>query len=110
MAAGSLMLLSLPATPVGAVTTGPAQNYLVVYKAGASTQDAASQVRGAGGALVYEYQQIGVVVARSNRSDFAANLQSAPNIEDVAGTAGAASQVKDDQLNTSGTDATTTTA
>jgi len=104
------MLISLPATPVGAVTTGPVQNYLVVYKAGASTQDAAAQVRGAGGALVYTYQQIGVVVARSNRSDFAANLQSAPNIEDVAGTAGAASQVKDDQLNTSGTDATTTTA
>jgi subtilisin family serine protease len=108
LAAGSLMLLSSPAPPVGAVTTGPAQNYLVTYKAGASTQDAAAQIQGAGGALVYSYQQIGVVVARSNRSDFAANLQSAPNIEDVAGTAGAASQVKDDQLNASGTDSTTT--
>src|SRR5882762_1493757 len=102
------MLLSSPAPPVGAVTTGPAQNYLVTYKAGASTQDAAAQIQGAGGALVYSYQQIGVVVARSNRSDFAANLQSAPNIEDVAGTAGAASQVKDDQLNASGADTTTT--
>ena len=102
------MLLTLPATVVGAVTSGPVQNYLVVYKAGVSTQDAAAQVQGAGGAVVQTYPQIGVVVARSNRSDFAANLRSAPNVEDVAGTAGAASQVKDDQLNASGTDATIT--
>jgi len=102
------MLLSLPTTPVGAVTTGPVQNYLVVYRAGASTQDAAAQVQGAGGALIYSYPQIGVVVARSHRTDFATNLQSAPAIEDVAGTAGASSRVKDDQLDVSGTDATQT--
>ena len=81
LAAGSLLVLSAPVVPVHAATTGATETYIVLYKDGASSKSAASAVQGAGGQLVYNYQQIGVVIARSNRSDFAANMRAVAGID-----------------------------
>jgi len=97
LTAGTLALLGLVTGPVHAATVGAVQSYLVVYKAGATSQNAFADVQGAGGALVYNYQQIGVVVARSNRSDFASNLQAAPTIESVVATAQGAATLRDQE-------------
>lgn len=110
LAAASLLALSLPATPAHAATTGAVHSYLVIYKAGASSQDASSQVAGAGGALVYNYQQIGVAVARSNRTDFAGNLQSQSNVDSVVATAQGAARLRDQEPDASASDTSSATA
>src|SRR5690348_5462592 len=97
LTAGSLALLGLVTGPVHAATVGAVQSYLVVYKAGATSQNASADVRGAGGALVYNYQQIGVAVAKSNRSDFASNLQAAAAIDSVVATAQGAARLRDQE-------------
>src|SRR5256714_13041720 len=104
LAAGSVALVGVATGPVHAATVGSVQSYMVLYKSGASSQDAAAQVQGAGGALVYNYEQIGVVIAKSNRSDFASNLQSASNIDSVTATAQGATRVKNDQPDANGSD------
>src|SRR6267143_4948008 len=83
---GSVILIGLPTTPVQAATTGPSSTYLVVYKEGASSQDAQTVVQGAGGSLVYNYDQIGVAVAKSNHSDFTSKVLSASRVDVVAPT------------------------
>lgn len=108
LAGATLFLLTLPATPVHAATLGAVQSYLVVYKDGASSVGAAADVQGAGGAMVYNYQQIGVVVAQSNRSDFAANLASVSNVDSVTATAQAATRLRDQEPDATGSPATET--
>ena len=93
----SLLVLSAPAVPVHAATTGATQTYIVLYKTGASSKNAAGVVQGAGGQVVYNYQQIGVVIARSNRSDFASNVTSAPGVEGAAATTNFATRLESDQ-------------
>ena len=110
LATGSLLAVSLPSTPVHAATTGAVQSYLVIYSAGASSAGAAAQVQGAGGELVYNYSQIGVAVARSNRTDFAANLQSSSNIDSVVATARGAARLRDQEPDASATDTSSATA
>jgi lantibiotic leader peptide-processing serine protease len=105
----SLAVLGVLVGPVHAATTGAVQTYLVIYRAGASSQDAAAQLQGAGGALVYNYQEIGVAVARSNRSDFASNLQGASNIDSVVASAGGATRVRDQEPDANASDTGTTT-
>ena len=104
LAAGSVALVGVATGPVHAATMGSVQSYMVLYKSGASSQDAAAQVQGAGGALVYNYEQIGVAIAKSNRSDFASNLQSASNIDSVTASAQGATRVKNDQPDANGSD------
>ena len=104
----SLAVLGVLVSPVHAATTGAVQTYLVIYKTGASSQDAAAQVQGAGGALVFNYQDIGVVVARSNRSDFASNLQGASNIDSVAASSQGATRLRDQEPDANSVDASTT--
>lgn len=108
--AGSLAVLGVLVGPVHAATTGAVQSYLVVYNAGASSQDAAAQVQGAGGAVVYNYEQIGVVVAKSNRSDFATNLQADSNIDSVVASAQGATRLHDQEPDASAADTGTTVA
>src|SRR5438045_4624154 len=95
LAAGSLLVLSAPVVPVHAATTGATETYIVLYKDGASSKSAASAVQGAGGQLVYNYQQIGVVIARSNRSDFAANMRAVAGIDGAAATTRFATRLDD---------------
>ena len=97
LAALSLLVLSMPVIPVEAATTGAVQTYIVTYKDGASSGSAASVIQGAGGQLAYNYQQIGVVIARSNRSDFAAKLRSVAGVDGASATARFATRFKDDQ-------------
>ena len=108
--AGSLAVLGVLVSPVHAATTGAVQSYLVVYSAGASSQDASAQVEGAGGAVVYNYQEIGVVVAKSNRSDFAANLLADSNIDSVTATAQGATRLRDQEPDANASDTGTTAA
>src|SRR5438094_9247081 len=98
----SLLVLSAPVVPVQAATTGTMQTYLVLYRAGASTSSAAALVQGAGGQLVYNYTQIGVVIARSDRSDFAANIRSASGVEGASATTRVAAGLGDEGLDTVG--------
>jgi len=98
----SLLVLSAPVVPVQAATTGTMQTYLVLYKTGASTSSAAALVQGAGGQLVYNYTQIGVVIARSDRSDFAANIRRASGVEGASATTRFATRLDDQGLDTGG--------
>src|SRR4029077_21124562 len=103
LAAAPLLLLSAPSS-ASAATIGATENYVVLYKSTASSQNAASLINGAGGTGVYNYRQIGVVIARSNRSDFASNVQSDASIEGISTTTKCAIQIKEGQLDPSATD------
>src|SRR5438270_2392240 len=105
LALASLLTLTLPVTPVHAATTGAVETYIVTYKDGASSQSAAALIQGAGGQLVYNYSQIGVVIARSNRSDFASNLKSAASVDGAAATTKFASQIDNGQRDPAGANA-----
>jgi subtilisin family serine protease len=94
----SLLVLGAPAAPVQASTTGATETYIVLYRDGASSKNAASVVQGAGGQLVYNYQQIGVVIARSDRSDFASNMRSVAGVEGASATTRFATRLENDQL------------
>src|SRR5438034_144119 len=102
LAAGSLLVLSAPVVPVHAATTGTMQTYIVLYKSGASNSSAAALVQGAGGQLVYNYTQIGVVIARSDRTDFAANMRLVSGVEGATATTRFASGLGDEGLDTGG--------
>jgi lantibiotic leader peptide-processing serine protease len=74
-------------------STALGQNYIIVYKAQSVSADAATTIEQAGGALVYAYPQIGVVVANSNSPEFRANLLKDSRVDDASGTSGFATQV-----------------
>jgi lantibiotic leader peptide-processing serine protease len=96
----SLLVLGAPAVPVQASTTGATETYIVLYRDGASSKNAASVVQGAGGQLVYNYQQIGVVIARSDRSDFASNMRSVAGVEGASATTRFATHLNDGSVDT----------
>ena len=79
--AAALLGSSLVAAPFA--SAGEPQTYVVVFK-GAGANTAADAVARAGGTLVADYAEIGVAVARSDRTDFAARLRAAPNVDGVA--------------------------
>src|SRR3989440_1881760 len=108
LAGASLIALGFPATPVHAATIGAVETYLVTYNAGASSKNAAALIAGAGGQLVYNYSQIGVVIASSNRSDFGAKMRSAAGVEGASATTGFATRVNDGTLDASGVTGTPT--
>jgi subtilisin family serine protease len=95
---GSLIALSLSASPVHAATTGVVETYIVTYKDGASSNNAAALIQGAGGRLVYNYSQIGVAIGRSNRSDFAAKLTTDANVDGAVATTNFSSGLNNGQL------------
>lgn len=80
--AGSL-LLTAPAA-----LAGTEQTWLILYRAGASSRDAGSLVSSAGGSLVANYSQIGVVVARSSSADFGARIETDARVEGASATTG----------------------
>ena len=108
VALGALVVLGAPATPVHAATVGAVQTYIVTYQSGASSAGAAADVQGAGGQLVYNYAQIGVAIARSNRSDFASNVASATGVESAVTTAKGGTRNDEGQLGASDPAATVT--
>ena len=69
---------------VPVASAAEASTYIVLYRAGASSADAGTTVAAAGGTLVANYAEIGVVVARSSDAKFSANLAANRRIEGVA--------------------------
>ena len=57
-----------------AAQAGTMQNYIVLYGSSAVPADAAASIARSGGSLVYSYDQIGVAIARSDNSNFRANI------------------------------------
>ncbi len=74
------------ATSAGANSGAQSSTYLVLYKEGASSSGAAAAVSGAGGTLVANYQQIGVVIARSADPAFVSAITGAAGVEGAAAT------------------------
>jgi lantibiotic leader peptide-processing serine protease len=95
------------AAPASAATQGADSTYIVLYSDGASSADAAATVSNAGGTLVANYSQIGVVIARSSDPNFAAAVRHNGNIAGAARTAGFATQVSDVMDNSGPVDAPT---
>jgi len=83
------------AVPASASAQGGNSTYIVLYRAGASSADAAATVGNAGGTLVANYSQIGVVIARSSNPNFASAVQQDNKVAGAASTAGFATQVRD---------------
>jgi lantibiotic leader peptide-processing serine protease len=94
---GLLIAAALAATgaPASAATQGAASTYIVLYRDGASSAGAAATVSHAGGTLVANYSQIGVVIARSSDPNFAATVRQNGNVAGAARTGGFATKVSD---------------
>ena len=103
--ATSLVALSTPTIASGAVA---GSTYVVLYHQGASTTDARATVEAAGGTLVANYSQIGVVIARSDNAAFAAVVKANPKVEGAASTAGLGTRVAGDVSGTAAEANTTT--
>lgn len=73
--------------PAQASTDGPEQTYVVLYQS-STGRSAAADVTRAGGHLVADYPQIGVVIAASGSSGFASSMRHAGGVQDVASTSG----------------------
>jgi subtilisin family serine protease len=83
-------------------SAGAAVNYIVLYKGTAVPKDAASTIAAAGGSLVYTYDQIGVAIARSDNTSFRDNLLKDTRVENASSTAGFATQLPNEQVDTGG--------
>jgi subtilisin family serine protease len=83
-----------------AAAAGPATTYLVIAPDGNSTAKASAKVAAAGGTVVANYSQIGVLVVRSSNPDFS-TAASGSGVEAVASTTGlGAPLAEDDTLGT----------
>jgi subtilisin family serine protease len=85
LAASSVLGVGV-STQAGAESTTVPQTYVVLYKTGASTTKAATTVGAAGGTVVANWKQIGVVVARSDQAGFAAKIARSTGVEGVSST------------------------
>ncbi|WP_159604320.1 S8 family peptidase [Agromyces humi] len=79
-----------------AAASGPESTYLVLAPQGKSTAKAAARVAAAGGTVVAAYDQIGVLVAKSTNTRFAA-AAAGSGVESVATTDGLGTTLIDDE-------------
>lgn len=87
--ATSVLLIAaggLTALPSASADTGVQSTYVVVYSAGAKSTGADRAVAAAGGTLVANYAEIGVVVARSSQSGFAAAMGRVKGVDSAVAT------------------------
>jgi len=84
---------------------GKAQTYLVVFKSATSPANAGASVQAAGGTIVQNYSQIGVVIARSSESSFRANVMTDGRVDGAAATANFATRLDDGTVNGESSDA-----
>jgi subtilisin family serine protease len=85
------------AAVIGAASAAePNTTYLVLAPAGKSSDKASARVAAAGGTVVASYDQIGVLVARSTKPDFAAAV-SGSGVEAVASTTGLGTPLEEDE-------------
>jgi len=92
----AVSLMSFVPTSAAPNQAGAMQTYIVLYSAQAVPADAATVIARAGGTLVYSYDAIGVVVARSDNDSFRANLLTDSRIENAMPTGRFATQVESD--------------
>jgi subtilisin family serine protease len=83
----AVSMLSFAAPQLAPTYADAAQNYIVLYKQQAVPANAADVIAAAGGTLVYSYDQIGVVIARSDSASFRDNLLTDKRIENASSTA-----------------------
>src|SRR3954467_13472425 len=83
-ATGAFAPTAATAAPAG--TSGEAQNYLVLFKGSSSPADAATIVTRAGGTVVANYSQIGVLVARSDNTAFGQTVRANNKVEGADAT------------------------
>src|SRR5881227_1949220 len=86
-----------PLASTVAAQAGTMQNYIVLYGGSAVPADAAASIARSGGSLVYSYDQIGVAIARSDSSNFRANILKDNKVEGASATASFATKLNDDQ-------------
>src|SRR5258707_1149292 len=91
LSAGVLVAAALP-TPASA--SGPDSTFIVLAPQGQSTARAATRVAAAGGTVVANYNQIGVLVARSTNPAFATAV-SGSGVDAVASTTGLGTALDD---------------
>jgi lantibiotic leader peptide-processing serine protease len=91
-ATGAIAPVAATAAPVG-----EAQNYLVLFKGSSSPNDAAAIVTRAGGTVVKDYSQIGVLVAKSTNTAFGDTVRANNKVEGASATAGYATKLEDVQ-------------
>ena len=72
------------------------QTYIILYKQQAVPADAAEVIAVAGGTLVYSYDKIGVMIAKSDSATFSSNLLKERRVEGVSATAGFGVQLNDE--------------
>jgi subtilisin family serine protease len=77
-----------------ATASGSAQAFIVLAPDGGDAADAAARVQGTGGTVVAQYDAIGVVIASSDRTDFATAVIG-PGVESAAATAGLGTRFED---------------
>src|SRR5438309_6828190 len=77
-------------------------NYVVLYKQQSLARDVESTVTRAGGSVVYQYPQIGVVIAKSESASFRDNLLKDNRIENAAATDRFATRLPDEQSSAEG--------
>ena len=65
---------------------GTNATYVVLYRQGASSASAAAAVKAAGGTLVANYREIGVVIARSSSAGFEASIEGVRGVENAVAT------------------------
>lgn len=70
--------------------------YIVLYKTQAVPANAAGMLAKAGGTLVYSYDDIGVVIARSSNASFRTNVLKDKSIQEAIATAGFAVKLDDE--------------
>ena len=90
VALGALALAggSLTSLPTASADTGVQSTYVVLYTAGAKSAGAQQAVESAGGTLVANYAEIGVVIARSSQTGFAAAMSGKPGVDSAVSTGG----------------------
>ncbi len=86
---------AVAAPQAAAAPQGADSTYIVLYRDGASSSDAASTVRAAGGTLLANYGQIGVVIARSSNANFASAVQQNSKVSGAARTDGLGTKLGD---------------
>jgi subtilisin family serine protease len=96
----AIAVLAAGLIPAVAFATSSAteQTYLVLYKAGNTPKDAATQLSRSGATIVANYSAIGVVIARSSDPAFANSIRGTSGVEGAAATAAFATGLGDDQL------------
>src|SRR4051794_32124237 len=82
--AGALAASAFGVAASATADQGVARQYVVVYTAGASAQDARAAIAAAGGSIVSENAQAGVATVRSAHADFAAKADASGALDGAA--------------------------